>query len=273
VPGLSPDIQDAISDYELLDVVDRTPWIVDSLTLFDFEVGRAGDGPIQPVTLAGGEQLEPIAGDATGGCFLLVGMGTSRPVLYVGSEGEGGLIAHSLREALALVVGVSSLHDATAFPLEQDDGRALHDYLARADDEICQDWPELDAARERLRKALGLQPVDDELLRSFHTAAADFSFRPLIEWGDPFRPMLAWLEDAELAQHPMVGEPPDHRHPRRSVLTSRCRDNLACSDQTGPQRYGQSYRDRVDGHYAGLPPPIRTATRILHPRLRILAPR
>ena len=120
----------------MLDVIDRTPWIADSLTLFDFEVGRAADGPIQPVTLAGDERLEPIAGDATGGCFLLVGTGTDRPVLYIGSEGEGGLIANSLRETLALVVGVASLHDATTLPVEQDDGQALRDYLARADEEI-----------------------------------------------------------------------------------------------------------------------------------------
>jgi len=208
-PAASPDIQDAVTDRELLDLIDRTPWIADSLTLFDFEVGRAADGPIQPVTLAGGEQLEPIAGDGTGGCFLLVGTGTDRPVLYVGSEGEGGLVANSLREALALVVGVASLHDATTFPIEEDEGRALRDYLARADDEIREDWPELDADRERLRKALGLPPIDDALLRSLQTAAADIKFRPLNEWGDRFRPMLAWLEDAEQAEHPEAEPPPE----------------------------------------------------------------
>jgi hypothetical protein len=198
-----------VTDRELLDLIDRTPWIADSLTLFDFEVGRAADGPIQPVTLASGEQLEPIAGDATGGCFLLVGAGADRPVLYVGSEGEGGLVANSLREALALVVGVASLHDATRFPIEQDGGRALRDYLARADDEIREDWPELDADRDRLRNALGLPPIDDALLQSLQTAAADVTFRPLNEWGDLFRPMLAWREDAEQAEHPEAEPSPE----------------------------------------------------------------
>jgi hypothetical protein len=202
-----------VTDRELLDVIDRTPWIADSLTLFDFEVGRAADGPVQSVALDGGQQLEPIAGDSTGGCFMLVGTGTVRPVLYVGSEGEGGLIAHSLREALALLVGVSSLHDATTFPIEQDQGRALRDYLARTDDEIREDRPDLDAARDRLRKALGLPPVDDDLLRSLHAVAADLRFRPLNEWGDRFRPMPAWLEDAEQPQHPMAGEPPEPQPP------------------------------------------------------------
>jgi hypothetical protein len=208
-PSRSPDIQDAVTDRELLDVIDRTPWIANALTHFDFEVARAADGPIQPVTLAGGDELEPIAGDATGGCFLLIGTGTMRPVLYVGSEGEGGLVANGLREALALVVGVSSLHDATAYPIEQEEGRALRDFLARADDEIREEWPELDADRDRLRRALGLPPVDDELLRSLQTAAGDIKFRPLNEWGDRFRPLLAWLQDVEQVEHPGVEAAPE----------------------------------------------------------------
>ncbi|OJF12348.1 hypothetical protein [Couchioplanes caeruleus] len=191
-------------DRELLDKIDATPWIADLLTLFDFEVARAADGPIEPVTLPGGQPLETIAGDGTGGSFLLVGAGAVRPVLYVGSEGEGGLVATNLRDALALVVGVSSLHDATTFSVDEDDGRALRDFLARTDDEIREDRPELDDDRDRLREALGLPPVDDVLLRSLQAAAADITYRPINEQGDRFRPMLAWLEDAEEAERPVV---------------------------------------------------------------------
>jgi hypothetical protein len=193
-----------VTDRELLDIIHGTPWIADLLTLFDFEVARAADGPIEPVTLPAGEPLATIAGDGSGGSFLLVGAGAVRPVLYVGSEGEGGLVATSLRDALTLVVGVSSLHDATAFPVDEDDGRVLCDFLARAADEIRRDWPELDDDRNRLREALGLPPVDDALLRSLQAAAADISYRPINERGDRFRPMLAWLEDAEEADHPIV---------------------------------------------------------------------
>jgi hypothetical protein len=193
-----------VTDRELLDIIDGTPWIADLLTLFDFEIARAADGPIEPVSLPGGEPLETIAGDGSGGSFLLVGAGAVRPVLYVGSEGEGGLVARSLRDALALVVGVSSLHDATAFPADEDDGRALRDFLARAADEIREDWPELDDDRDRLREALGLSAVDDALLRSLQAAAADIDYRPINERGDRFRPMLAWLEDAEEAERPVV---------------------------------------------------------------------
>lgn len=198
-----------MTDRELLDMIKGTPWIDGLLTLFDFEVARAADGPVEPVTLPGGEPLETIAGDGSGGAFLLVGTGAVRPVLYVGSEGEGGLVAGSLRDALALVVGVSSLHDATAFPVDEDDGRALRDFLARADDEIREDWPELDDDRVRLREVLGLRPADDNLLRSLQAAAADSGFRPVNEWGGRYRPMLHWLEDAEHALRPTVQGPPE----------------------------------------------------------------
>ncbi|WP_229074496.1 hypothetical protein [Actinoplanes sp. DH11] len=128
--------------------------------------------------------------------------------LYVGSEGEGGLIAKDLRDALALIVGVSSLHDATAVPVDEDDGRALRAFLARADDEIREVRPELDNDRVRLREVLGLPPAGDALLRSLQESAADITYRPINEWGDRLRPMLAWLEDAEEAERPAVQAAP-----------------------------------------------------------------
>jgi hypothetical protein len=81
-------------------------------------------------------------------------------------------------------------------------------FLARADDEIREDWPDLDDDRNRLRQALALAPVDDALLQSLHNAAANVDYRPINEQGDRFRPMLAWLQDAEEAAHPMAQTPP-----------------------------------------------------------------
>jgi hypothetical protein len=141
------------------------------------------------VHLASGERLEMIAGDAAGGAFMLAGTGEQRPVVYVGSEGEGGLIAKGLREALALVVGLSSLHDATAVRLNDDGGARLRASLADADDEIRQDWPELDADRARLREALDL-PLADGLLDALHVAAADGEYRPVSDRGDRYESML-----------------------------------------------------------------------------------
>ncbi|WP_349880717.1 hypothetical protein ABIH81_14230 [Micromonospora sp. HUAS YX12] len=176
------------SDRALLDQIRTTPWVVALLARFDFDVARAASGPVEPVHLAGGEFLEMIAGDASGGAFMLTGSGGRRPVVYVGSEGEGGLIAMSMRDALALVVGLPSLHDATAKPFG-DDGSQLRDWLVQADHDLRADWPQLDMERGRLREALDLPPAD-ELLAALHAAAADEHYRPISDAGERYRSML-----------------------------------------------------------------------------------
>lgn len=188
-PTLGGTVADVQSDRALLDQIRATPWIAALLArLFDFDVSRAANGPVEPVHLAGGESLEMIAGDASGGAFMVVGSGSQRPAVYVGSEGEGGLIATSLRDALALVVDLSSLHDATARPFG-DDGSQLRDWLAQADHYIRADWPQLDTERGRLREALGL-PSADELLADLHAAAANERYRPISDAGERYRSML-----------------------------------------------------------------------------------
>ncbi|MFI6159909.1 hypothetical protein ACIA59_08175 [Micromonospora haikouensis] len=168
-------------------------WIVDLLRRFDFDLDRVADGPPEAVHLPNGEPLEMIAGDASGGAFMLVGDdngdGVARPVLYVGSEGEGGLIATDLRAALSLVVGLSSVHDATSVPYGDDGGARLREWLARADEEIREDWPELDAERARLRQALDL-PEADGLLEALHRLAADEDYRPVSDAGDRYEAMV-----------------------------------------------------------------------------------
>lgn len=129
-----------------------------------------------------------IAGDASGGAFMLVGSGSRRPVVYVGSEGEGGLIATGLRDALALVVGLPTLHDAMTVSL-RDDGEWLRASLAEEDEGLREEWPELDADRLRLREALGL-PTADGLLEMLHRAAADEDYRPISDAGDRYSSMV-----------------------------------------------------------------------------------
>jgi hypothetical protein len=179
------------------------------------------------VTLPDGEPLEAIAGDSTGGCILLVGSGDERPVLHVGSEAEGGLIATNLRDAPTLVIGVSSLHDATTISVDDAGGQVLRDFLDRADDEIRADWPSPDDDRSRLRDTLKLPPVDGALLRSLQAAAADVRYRPIRALGNRLRPMLAWLEDAEEAAHPAVAASPEPPAPRWFDRMSRCLGSLA----------------------------------------------
>jgi hypothetical protein len=181
------------TDRELLDLIHGTPWLAHLLAHFDFDVSRHAEGPVEPVKLADGSSLEMIAGAADGGAFFLVGRGPVRPVLYVGSEGEGGLVALSLRDTLALVTGLPSLHDATTFSLEEDEGRRLLGWLAEADDVIREDWPTLDQDRARVQAALDLPPVYD-LLPSLHAAAADESYRPVNDHGDRYRSMIEPVE-------------------------------------------------------------------------------
>jgi len=173
---------------DLLAQIRTTPWLADLLaTQFDFDLTR--DDPIEQVHLANGEPLKPIAGDSGGGTFLLTPSGG---VVYAGSEGEGGLIASNLRDALLLVVGLPSLHDALARPL----GNDLRLWLSEADEEIRRDdaargpaWLSLDEARARVCQALDLPSADGERLAELHAAAADDAYRPISEHG-PYEPML-----------------------------------------------------------------------------------
>ncbi|MEJ3750504.1 hypothetical protein WEI85_45510 [Actinomycetes bacterium KLBMP 9797] len=181
-------MSEPMSDVALLERVRSTPWLAKLLTDFDFDIDRVANGPAEPVHLASGEPLEMVAGDASGGAFLLVGSGEVRPVLYAGSEGEGGLIATSLRDALALIAGVSTIHDAFAAPWG-DDGTAVRSSLAEADRELREEWPELDEDRRRLREALDLPAVHGPLER-LHELAADERYRPISDAGDHYEPML-----------------------------------------------------------------------------------
>jgi hypothetical protein len=181
------------TDRGLLDIIHGTPWLADLLAHFDFDVSRQAEGPVEPVKLADGSSLEMIAGAADGGAFFHVGEGPVRPVLYVGSEGEGGLIALSLRDALALITGLPSLHDATTFSLDEDEGRRLLGWLAEADAAIREDWATLDQDRERVRATLDLPPAYD-LLPSLHAAAADESYRPVNDHGGRYRSMIDPVE-------------------------------------------------------------------------------
>lgn len=84
------------------------------LAFFGFDVDRAKaeDG----ASIASGLPLEPVAGDFAGGQFYLCGeVGSERPVLYASSEGQAGLVANNLCEAVELVVGLPHWHDCLTF--------------------------------------------------------------------------------------------------------------------------------------------------------------
>ncbi|MFI9366856.1 hypothetical protein ACIG5E_38345 [Kitasatospora sp. NPDC053057] len=83
---------------------------------FDFDLDRAEPG--EAVRLASGAALEAVAGDDTGGTYFVCADGS---VLYASSEGEAGLIAGSVDEALEVLIGLPGWRDYTGLDPHADD--------------------------------------------------------------------------------------------------------------------------------------------------------
>ncbi|GHE95542.1 hypothetical protein GCM10018772_19330 [Streptomyces fumanus] len=138
---------------------------------FEFDIRRTAytDAP----RLASGAPLEMIAGDFAGGAFYESGDGADRPVWYAGSEGEAGIIAPDLREALVLLIGLPYWRDCLKF---SDDGdldamRTAASFLQR---DLLAGDPELPSAQRRAAEALGLavEPVP-VLVERLHATVRD----------------------------------------------------------------------------------------------------
>jgi len=149
----------------------------------DFEPSRAGHG--EPIRLPCGAPLQPIAGDGGGGTYYQVGTGDSanRPVLYASSEGEGGLIAESLAEALELLIGLPYWQDCLpgrGFPLEGLEA----DYR--------ETFRDLDERRDRVAAVLGLdRPAAGALVARLHASVARSTphYVPHTEYGLSYAPL------------------------------------------------------------------------------------
>jgi hypothetical protein len=116
---------------------------------FDFDVNWAYH--VEPVHLASGASLEPIAGDDTGGTYFLCG-GTA--VLHASSEGDAVLLADSVGEALEILVRLPGWCEHISAELDEED---LLAEIRAADDEAREGFaPELDAQRAALISGLGL---------------------------------------------------------------------------------------------------------------------
>ncbi|MFF5809156.1 hypothetical protein [Streptomyces sp. NPDC012746] len=94
------------SSDHLLDLIQTTPEIDLLLrSSFGFDIHRKhhGDG----FRLASGAPLEVIAGESAGGAyFLCAEQNGRRPVVFASSEGEGGLLADDLADALEIIIGL-----------------------------------------------------------------------------------------------------------------------------------------------------------------------
>ncbi|KKJ93843.1 hypothetical protein [Micromonospora sp. HK10] len=137
---------------------------------FDFEV--ASGEPVAEARLASGAPLEAIAGEGAGGTYYLCGVGSARPVIFATSEGQAGLIAASLAEAVELIVAVPYWQDCLKFS----GGGSLDEMrlaAARLEHDLRQDCPQAGQQREPLRRELGLPqtPVEDLLARLHESVA------------------------------------------------------------------------------------------------------
>jgi hypothetical protein len=147
--------------------------------VFDFDVTRLD--PVEPVRLASGGALTPIAGDAAGGTFFDCG----GPVLYASSEGSAGVLADDLTSALELIVGIPTWHDVVGSAPDLD---AMRDACTSSYTELKEEYePGIDAHRAEVAAELGLADVPvDALLTRLRMSLANANLVLLNEDGDRF---------------------------------------------------------------------------------------
>jgi hypothetical protein len=148
--------------------------------VFDFDIARVEH--VEPVRLASGGDLRPVAGDASGGTFFVCG----GPVLYASSEGSAGIVATDLTGLVELVVGIPIWHDVVSSISDPVVMRADFD---SAYEELKEYEPEIDEHRAEAVVELGLTEVSvDELLARLRSSLTDLSpnYVLLNEEGDEY---------------------------------------------------------------------------------------
>ncbi|MCX4458233.1 hypothetical protein OG585_37535 [Streptomyces sp. NBC_01340] len=153
------------SSDNLLDLIQNTPEIDLLLrSSFGFDIHRKHYG--EGLRLASGAPLEVVAGESAGGAyFLCAEQNGRRPVVYASSEGEGGLLADDLTDALEIIIGLE-WHDCLSFSgggdVEVMQSSARH--LERSRDKYN---PDIDNEAAQVAAALSLRivPVSDLVIR------------------------------------------------------------------------------------------------------------
>jgi hypothetical protein len=155
----------------LLDLIRNTPEIDLLLrSSFGFDIHRKHYG--EDLRLASGAPLEAIAGESAGGAyFLCAEQNGRRPVVFASSEGEGGLLADDLTDALEIIIGLE-WHDCLTFSgggdVEVMQISAQH--LERSRDKYNPDIGN-EAAQVAAALSLRIVPVSDLVIR-LHAAAS-----------------------------------------------------------------------------------------------------
>jgi hypothetical protein len=178
------------SSDRLLDQIRNTPEIGQLLTWFGFDIWRTHYG--DDLRLASGAPLEVIAGESAGGAyFLCPERDGRRPVVYASSEGEGGLIADDLAEALEIIIGLA-WQDTLGFS-GGGDLEVMQASARRLERSLAEHNPEIDEERAQVAAAVSLRvlPVADLVVR-LHAAASrtEPDYIVATEDGDVFDPLL-----------------------------------------------------------------------------------
>jgi hypothetical protein len=123
---------------------------------WDFDVTAPGDASWFKVKPQ--RSLQVIAQDGTGGVYALWGdeLGEGCPVLFVSSEGQAGVIAATLREALQMMIALPYWRDCLKFS----GGGSRYEMQQASvclEKEICADEPDIDGYRQELLAGLGLE--------------------------------------------------------------------------------------------------------------------
>ncbi|GAA0616586.1 hypothetical protein [Streptomyces crystallinus] len=157
---------------ELLARFRRHPDLSEAMyALCGFDLSCRDHGEV--LTAASGAPVEGFAGDDVGGTYFLCGTDADqRAVVYASPEGEGGLIADSLGDALRIIIGLPGWQDCLRFSA----GGSLTAMRAAAaylENDLRRVEPQLTARRARLAGALSLDlPPVHLLLARLHDAVA-----------------------------------------------------------------------------------------------------
>ena len=175
----------------LLDLIQNTPEIDLLLrSSFDFDIHRKHYG--EGLRLASGAPLEVIAGESAGGAYLLCAeQNGRRPVVYASSEGEGGLLADDLGEALEIIIGLE-WHDCLTFS-GGGDVEVMQASARRLEQSRDKYNPDIDDEAAQVATALSLRivPVADLVIR-LHAAASktEANYAVVDENGQEFGPLF-----------------------------------------------------------------------------------
>ncbi|MFF9212840.1 MULTISPECIES: hypothetical protein [unclassified Streptomyces] len=136
--------------------------------------------------------MEVIAGESAGGAyFLCTEQDGRRPVVYASSEGEGGLLADDLGEALEIIIGLE-WHNCLTFSgggdleVMQVSAQRLARSRAKFNPDICNEAAQVAAAL-----SLRILPVTDLVIR-LHAAASktEAGYIVIDENGEEFGPLF-----------------------------------------------------------------------------------